>query len=268
MTKCLYKSTLVTFDIMLRTAIKKGLNDMAEKKKLYEKDLYEPIRKHFIKQGYRVNGEVHHCDLTAVKETELVIVELKLNLNVDLLLQGTRRQQMTDLVYIAIPKPKRISKRRWSDIILLMKRLEMGLITVSFTGNRRIVNFVVHPETYVRGPARNNRKKTALLAEIEGRSDDYNVGGTNKSKIMTAYKENCIQIACCLDKLGPMSPKALTALGTGDKTQSILNKNYYKWFDKVQRGVYTLNEVGREEIGAYPELLDYHLSRLNEKLES
>lgn len=240
---------------------------MTDTKKLYEKDLYEPIRRHFIKQGYRVNGEVHDCDLTAVKETELIIVELKLNLNVDLLLQGTRRQRMTDLVYVAIPKPKRISRRRWNDIIMLMKRLELGLITVSFSGNRRIVNFVVHPEPYVRGPAKNSRKKAALLAEIEGRSADYNVGGTNKSKIMTAYKENCIQIACCLDKLGPMSPKALTALGTGDKTQSILNKNYYKWFDRVQRGVYKLNEFGRREIGEYQELLDYHFSRLEEKLK-
>jgi hypothetical protein len=240
---------------------------MTEKNKLYERDLYEPIQKHFIKQGYRVNGEVHDCDLTAVKDTELVIVELKLNLNIDLLLQGTKRQRLTDLVYIAIPKPKRISRRRWNEIVLLMKRLELGLITVSFSGNRRTVDFVVHPERYVRGPLKNNRKKAALLAEIEGRSADYNIGGSNKSKIMTAYKENCIQIACCLDQLGPMSPKALTALGTGTKTQSILNKNYYKWFDKVQRGVYALNEFGRQEIGEYPELMTYHLKRLNEYLE-
>jgi hypothetical protein len=243
---------------------------MAEKKKLYEVDLYEPIRKHFIKQGYRVNGEVHDCDLTAVKDNELVIVELKLNLNIDLLLQGTRRQKLTDLVYIAVPKPKRITRRRWNDILLLMKRLELGLITVTFSGNRKSVNFVVHPEPYIRGQIKNNRKKASLLAEIEGRSADYNVGGSSKSKIMTAYKENCIQIACLLIRLGPMSPKKLKELGAGDKTQSILSSNYYKWFDKIKRGVYSISEIGRKEICLYPELVDYYSKKLegpNLKLE-
>ena len=65
------------------------------------------------------------------------------------------------------------------------------------------------------------------MKEIEGRSADYNVGGSNKTKIMTAYKENCIQIASYLEHLGPLSPKALLELGTGTKTSSILTKNYY-----------------------------------------
>jgi len=194
--------------------------------KLYEADLYEPIQKHFSKQGYRVNGEVHDCDLTAVKDEELIIVELKLNLNIDLLLQATRRQRLTDLVYIAIPKPKRISRKRWNDIIQLVRRLELGLIIVSLAGNRKKIEFKVHPEPYKRMTSKNTRKKAALIKEIEGRSADYNIGGSNKTKIMTAYKENCIQIACYLEKLGQMSPKALVALGTGDKTPLILQKNY------------------------------------------
>ncbi|MEH7884982.1 DUF2161 family putative PD-(D/E)XK-type phosphodiesterase [Bacillus sp. JJ1609] len=242
--------------------MKRKVFNMPEKKKLYEVDLYEPIQKHFLKQGYRVNGEVHDCDLTAVKGEELIIIELKLNLNIDLLLQGTRRQRLTDLVYIAIPMPKRISRRRWNDVLQLIKRLELGLITVSFSGNRRKVEFVVHPEPFERGPVKNKRKKSALLAEIEGRSADYNIGGSSKKKIMTAYKENCIQIACYLEKLGPMAPKALAALGTGNKTQSILNKNYYKWFDRVQRGVYAISEQGRMEIRENPELVNYHLDKL------
>lgn len=235
---------------------------MTEKKKLYEVDLYEPIQKHFIKQGYLVNGEVHDCDLTALKNDELIIIELKLNLNIDLLLQGIRRQRLTDLVYVAVPKPKRMSRKKWNDVIQLMRRLELGLITVAFAGNRRKVEFIVHPEPFVRAPAKNKRKKAALLAEIEGRSADYNTGGSNKSKIMTAYKENCIQIACYLEQLGPMAPKALVALGTGDKTLSILNKNYYKWFDRVQRGVYMISEQGKLEIREFPELMNYHMDKL------
>ncbi|GAM14497.1 DUF2161 domain-containing phosphodiesterase [Mesobacillus selenatarsenatis] len=230
--------------------------------KLYEADLYEPIRKHFIKQGYRVNGEVHDCDLTAVKDEEIIIVELKLNLNIDLLLQATRRQRLTDLVYIAIPKPKRISRKRWNDIIQLVKRLELGLIIVSFSGNRKSVEFKVHPEPYKRMTSKNTRKKAALIKEIEGRSADYNIGGSTKTKIMTAYKENCIQIACYLEKLGQMSPKALVALGTGDKTPLILQKNYYKWFERVERGIYVITEQGKKELEDYPELVGYYLGGL------
>jgi hypothetical protein len=230
--------------------------------KIYEADLYEPIRKHFIKQGYRVNGEVHDCDLTAVKDEELIIVELKLNLNIDLLLQATRRQRLTDLVYIAIPKPKRLSRKRWNDIIQLVKRLELGLIIVSLTGNRKQIEFKVHPEPYKRMTSKNTRKKAALIKEIEGRSADYNIGGSNKTKIMTAYKENCIQIACYLEKLGQMSPKALVALGTGDKTPLILQKNYYKWYERVERGIYVITEQGKKELEDYPELVEYYLGGL------
>ncbi|WLR57172.1 DUF2161 family putative PD-(D/E)XK-type phosphodiesterase [Mesobacillus subterraneus] len=230
--------------------------------KLYEADLYEPIRKHFIKQGYRVNGEVHDCDLTAVKDDSLIIVELKLNLNIDLLLQATRRQRLTDLVYIAIPKPKRISRKRWNDIIQLVKRLELGLIIVSFSGNRRSVEFKVHPEPYKRMSSKNTRKKAALMKEIEGRSADYNIGGSSKTKIMTAYKENCIQIACYLEKLGQMSPRALVALGTGDKTPLILQKNYYNWYERVARGIYVISEQGKKELEDYPELVEYYLGGL------
>ncbi|WP_079508979.1 DUF2161 domain-containing phosphodiesterase [Mesobacillus jeotgali] len=233
--------------------------------KIYEADLYEPIRKHFIKQGYRVNGEVHDCDLTAVKDGELIIVELKLTLNIDLLLQATRRLRLTDMVYIAIPKPKRITRKRWHDVIHLVKRLELGLIIVSFAGNRKTIDFKVHPEPFNRKTSKNQRKKAALIKEIEGRSADYNIGGSNKSKIMTAYKEKCIQIACYLDKLGQMSPKALVALGTGDKTPSILQKNYYKWFDRIERGIYIISEQGKAELEDYPELVAYYSSKLDNR---
>lgn len=110
--------------------------------------------------------------------------------------------------------------------------------------------------------SKNTRKKAALIKEIEGRSADYNIGGSRKTKIMTAYKENCIQIACYLEKLGQMSPKALVALGTGEKTPLILQKNYYNWFERVQRGIYVITEQGKKELEDYPELVEYYLAGL------
>ncbi|MED0668610.1 hypothetical protein P4T04_20205, partial [Bacillus badius] len=100
--------------------------------KIYEVDLYEPLVKYFTKLGYEVKGEVKHCDLTAVKDDELIIVEMKRHLSVELLVQATKRQRLTELVYIAVPKPKfSLFSRKWKDICHLVRRLECGLLLVS-----------------------------------------------------------------------------------------------------------------------------------------
>src|SRR3954447_10082141 len=110
---------------------------MTETKKLQEMDLYKPIQTFFVKEGYEVYGEVKDCDIVAVKDEELVVVELKLSLSVDLLIQAAKRQRITDQVYIAIPKPKhRIRSKAWTDKCHLVRRLELGLIIVSFSAGR------------------------------------------------------------------------------------------------------------------------------------
>jgi len=76
-----------------------------DKIKRYEVDLYEPIQQYFFKQGYIVHAEVNDCDIVAIKEEELIIIELKTSLTIDLLIQATKRQRLTKNVYIAIPKP-------------------------------------------------------------------------------------------------------------------------------------------------------------------
>jgi hypothetical protein len=238
---------------------------MTEKKKLKEVDLYKPIQKYFVREDYEVYGEVNDCDIAAVKGDELLVIELKLNLTVDLLVQATKRQRITDQVYIAIPKPKyNLRSKRWTDICHLVRRLELGLIIVSFSSNRKKVEVIIHPTMFNRkkSASQNKRRREALLREIDGRSADYNVGGSNRTKIMTAYKENCIQIACCLEQCGPLSPKALIQMGTGDKTSSILTKNYYGWFERVKRGVYVISEKGKEEVKEYPDLFKYYLEKI------
>ena len=72
---------------------------------------------------------------------------------------------------------------------------------------------------------------------------------------MTAYKEISIQIAFYLDYLGPLSAKDLQKLSTGDRTYGILYNDYYKWFQRVGRGVYDLTDLGRKEYQTYPEII-------------
>ncbi|MCQ6267622.1 DUF2161 family putative PD-(D/E)XK-type phosphodiesterase [Fictibacillus sp. WQ 8-8] len=238
--------------------------------KRYETDLYEPVRDFFMEKGFEVYGEVNHCDIVVVKEDELIIVELKLNLNVELLVQATNRQRLTDFVYIAIPRPKyKLRSKKWQDTLHLIRRLELGLLLVSFPKSGPVVETILSPGAFdrLKSQQRYKKKRTKLLEEIKGRNGDYNVGGSNKKKLMTAYKENCIQIAFLLDQLGQLSPKALRELGTGAKTLSILNKNYYGWFEKIARGMYGVSEKGKKEMSLFPEQVRYY-SELLEKVKA
>src|SRR5690625_667670 len=98
------------------------------KKKLYEADLYEPVQHYFQSLGYRVQAEVNDCDVVALKDDSLIIIELKLNLNITLLMQAANRQKLTPDVYIAIPRPKSsLRRRRWRDLVHLIRRVEFGL---------------------------------------------------------------------------------------------------------------------------------------------
>ncbi|MFD1737398.1 DUF2161 domain-containing phosphodiesterase [Bacillus salitolerans] len=235
---------------------------MKEKHKIHEVDLYKPIQRFFIREDFEVYGEVNDCDMVAVKGDQVVIIELKRNLSVELLVQATKRQRITDDVYVAIPKPSyNLRSKRWTDVCLLIRRLELGLIIVSFAGNGRKAEVVIHPSSFNRKKSisQNKRRREHLLNEINGRSADYNIGGSTRTKIMTAYKENCIQIACYLNQFGEMSPKALREKGTGVKTSSIISKNYYGWFVRVRRGVYIISEKGKEDIKEFPEIVNHYL---------
>ncbi|WP_186670724.1 DUF2161 domain-containing phosphodiesterase [Sporosarcina sp. BP05] len=229
--------------------------------KRYEVDLYKPVKEYFTQQGYDVHGEVNECDVAAVKEQELVLIELKLSLSIDLLIQATKRQRLTNEVYVAIPKPKlNFRSKKWKDSCHLVRRLELGLILVSFIEDDARAEIVFHPASFDRKKSmqRSKKKRNAMLTEVEGRLGDYNVGGSRQTQIMTAYKENCIHIACCLLQLGPLSPKSLRKMGTGEKTLTILNKNYYGWFDRIRRGTYMISDAGKGELHAFSDLFSHY----------
>jgi len=235
---------------------------MHEGKKLLEKDLYRPIQRYFSREGFEVYGEVKDCDMVAVRGDEIAIIELKLTLSVDLLIQAAKRQRITDKVFVAIPKPKyRLKSKRWADKCHLIRRLELGLIIVSPSGKGLKAELIFHPTPFhsKKSQGKSKVKRAAILKEINGRSADFNIGGSTRTKIMTAYKENCIQIGCFLKEHGPLSPKSLRQMGAGDKTLSILTKNYYGWFERIKRGTYSLSDKGLKETMEYPDLLDYYL---------
>lgn len=230
--------------------------------KLYEVDLYDPVKNHFTERGYHVYGEVNDCDVVAMKDEELIIIELKLRLNLDLVMQATKRQRLSEQVYVAIPRPTySFRSQKWRDICYLMRRLEVGLIVISFQTKKAQVQVIHHPASFdrVKSMQLSKKRRNRLLAEIEGRSGDFNIGGSSQTQIMTAYKETCIYIACCLIHHGPLSAKVLREIGTGDKTSRILIRNYDEWFERIERGVYAISEKGKNDLKDYPEFVEHYM---------
>ena len=223
----------------------------ARSQPITETDLYSPIAELLTAQGYTVRSEVQHCDITAVKGDELVVVELKRSFSIELLIQATRRQRITEAVYVALPRPK--WSRRWVGIKHLLRRLELGLILVSPNGRNPRVEIAFHPLPFARKQQR--RARAAVLREIESRSGDFNTGGSSRRKLMTAYREHALHIACCLEGGGPQTAVQLRAQGTGPKTYSILYRNVYGWFTRVAPATYDLTAQGREEMRQYPEVV-------------
>ena len=218
-----------------------------------ETDLYEPVHDFLVAQGYTVRAEVNNCDITATRGDDLIVIELKRRFDLKLFTQATERQRITDSVYVALPAPGDMGPRgRWPGMKRLLRQLELGLILVFLDSPQPRVEVVFHPLPYQR--QKRKRARRAVLAEMAGRGGGRNVGGSSRRKLVTAYREMAIHIACCLEKHGPLAPRRLREMGTGPKTTSILYDNHYCWFERVDRGVYALSARGREELAQYPDL--------------
>ncbi len=230
-----------------------------------ESDIYNPIKSYLESKKYSVYGEVQNCDLAAVKNKELIIIEFKTNLSLKLVLQGVERQDMTDSVYIAVSERKGKSQiPNQKAVIKLLKKLGLGLIVVHFCERRKEVEVLLNPAGSYPGSRKNYKRRKALLKEIGGRYQDFNIGGSvSRLETITAYRLKALEIAVMMEKTGPVSPGKLISQGAPLNTQSILFKNYYGWFIRISRGIYTLSEAGTESFKQFPEQAAYFREKLS-----
>ena len=233
-----------------------------------ETDLFEPVKYYLEKQGYTVRSEVRFCDITATRDDELVIVELKTKFSVNLLMQAVRRQEVADSVYIAIAVPvDKVYPSNFKGICRLCRRLELGLILVNFLKTKTKLELIFHPTEYTK--RRHHKRRQFIIREIDGRYRNFNrAGSTSQEEKITAYKQAVIQVACYLDLLGTASPAKLKQLGTGKRTNTILAANHYGWFDKIDRGVYTLHDQGRKALERYPEIVNHFKEEFNKQFKT
>ena len=209
-----------------------------------ETDLYLPVKRLLESQGFEVKAEVKSCDVMAVRGREPpIIVELKNGLTLQLIYQAIDRLSITDLVYIAIAKPKRAVPLEAQK---LCKRLGLGLLVVSKSGS---VDVLAEPVPYT--PRPNKNRKTVLLKEFHKRTGDPNIGGSTKTKLMTAYKQDALRCLKHLHTHGPTKISDLRKATNVDRSATILRSDYYGWFMKRERGVYEITELGGKAVAIF-----------------
>ncbi|WP_323780725.1 DUF2161 domain-containing phosphodiesterase [Thalassovita sp.] len=208
-----------------------------------ETDLYEPIKNFFEALEYEVKAEIGAADVVALRDGEApVVIELKTGFSLTLLQQAVARQKITDQVYVAVPRWKgRAGWRAFKGNLGLCKRLGLGVISVSLDAGE----VQVHHDPAPFQPRKVKKRQASLMAEFERREGDPNKGGAVRIGLVTSYRQEALRCAAYLAENGA-SKGAVVAQATGVKRATrVMADNHYGWFERVDRGVYRLTDMGR-----------------------
>lgn len=221
-----------------------------------EKDLFQPIKEYFEELGYVCDGEVEDIDLYMEKDDESVAVELKQTLDFRALQQAALRQKLVDTVYIGIFKPKDLFSRSSRDKIYLLKRLGIGLITVSKRSKAvEIVSEAVVSDISNFKRA-NGKNKKRLTEEFNKRRTKNNVGGVHCTKLITGYREDALLVLDALMELGGKAKsREIKKISGVENSTRILYNNYYGWFEGVEKGVYKVTEKGFDALEEFEDTI-------------
>ena len=223
--------------------------------KIREADLYKPVKMFFEAKGYEVKSEIYGCDVVAIKDNNpIAIIELKTRFNLELVLQGVERLSVSGIIYLAILKePRSGLKKRLNKIIKLCRILGFGILLVTLPKNTG--GYV----TQILGPIPNRpgnpKKSNRLLKEFKNRHGDPNIGGSTAMPLMTAYKQNALRIVNGLADGCKTIPELRNKTGVHN-TASILQRNFYGWFSRVDRGVYELSSTGIQSSKEYASIIN------------
>ncbi len=215
-----------------------------------EEDLYAPVKALLERQGYAVKGEIGPADLVARRgDEEPVIVELKLRFSLGLYHQALARLKVSDIVYLAVPRPTGRSARRvLRDNLVLCRRLGLGLITVRADGRAEVQ---CDPGPYA--PRKSAKRAARLLREFDRIEGDPNTGGSVRRGLVTAYRQDALRCAAHLAGQGGACRGAEVARAAGVPTATrLMRDNHYGWFIRVATGLYALSPAGAEALAALP----------------
>lgn len=224
----------------------------AKRERPVETSLYPPVKAFLEGQGYTVKGEIGRCDVVARRGDEPpVIVELKTGFNLELLLQGVHRLSLADTVYLAVPSPRGASPLFDRRLRQLLRRIGLGLLLVHPPSPRgQTVEAILDPLPY--RPRQNKRRVGRLLGEFARRVGDPNAGGaTTRVKLVTAYRQEALRMACVIQARGPQKVAMLRTDAEAPSAARILRDDVYGWFERVERGIYALTPAGTQALGVF-----------------
>ncbi|MBP0437146.1 DUF2161 domain-containing phosphodiesterase [Tianweitania sediminis] len=217
-----------------------------------ETTLYKPVKRFLESRGFSVKGEIGHCDVVGLIDGEapvVVVCELKMQFNMDLVLQAVDRAGVCDEVWLAARMSKRGRGREHDPRFrALCRRLGFGLLGVSANGS---VDMLLSPAALP--PRRDPRRRSRLVEEHRQRRGDPAEGGSSRQPIMTAYRQEALACASALSD-GPKRPRDLRP--ANPNVQKILHRNVYGWFARRERGIYELTDAGRAALLRWPVAAD------------
>lgn len=214
-----------------------------------EKELFDPIKAYFEKDGYVADGEVNGIDMYLERGEEHIAVELKKTLDFRSVQQAALRQKITDTVYIGIYRPKDFFSKAFKDKLYILKRLGIGLIVVApVTKAVNVVNPPIVSEISS-FQSRNKGKKEAVSKEFARRKAKANTGGVHGTKLVTGYREDALLVLDALMECGGEGSSASVRERSGvENSTQILYNNYYGWFEQVKRGFYKVTDAGYDAL--------------------
>ena len=210
-----------------------------------ESTLYPAVKRFLAARGYDAKGEVGHCDVVATRPgdpTRLLIVEMKLGLTLDLLLQAVDRLPCADELWLAVPATRR-GRDRDRRAHKLCRLLGFGLLAVAAAGRTEVL---AEPAPY--RPRPDGRRRRALLKEHAARRGDPSPGGTGGLPVITAYRQEALLCASRLQD-GPRSTRTLADISP--RATAILYRNVYGWFERHGHGLYGLTADGHAVLARF-----------------
>lgn len=212
-----------------------------------ETELYGPVKAHLEAQGYEVKGEVGAADVVARRGDEPpLVVELKTGFTLALFHQAVDRLALTDLVYVAVPKPK--TKAAKANV-RLARRLGIGVLFVRPRDG--LVEVICDPGPY--RPRQSPKKTQRLLRAFDRLRGDPNDGGATRHGIVTGYRQDALACARFLAVHGPTKASVVAEWTEVPVARRIMADNHYGWFVRVQTGIYGLTDAGQAGLADWGE---------------
>jgi hypothetical protein len=136
-------------------------------------------------------------------------------------------------------------------VLNLFRRLGLGILTVSARGN---VVPVLDPAPY--RPRGSARRRERLLKEFAERVGDPEAGGSVSRQRLTAYRQDVVRCARELAEGGTLKVSVVRERSGVSRAGPIMRDNHYGWFERVERGYYTLSPKGERELSHWREVIE------------